>query len=44
MARLASQPEQLHRAAAVRGPYVQVFPFNQWAKDRKFSIRAYLTY
>lgn len=28
----------------VMGPYVQVFPFNQWAKDRKFSIRAYLTY
>jgi hypothetical protein len=27
----------------VMGPYVQVFPFNQEAKDRKFSIRAYLS-
>lgn len=27
----------------VMGPYVQVFPFNHEAKDRKFSIRAYLT-
>jgi hypothetical protein len=27
----------------VMGPYVQVFPFNQEPKDRKFSIRAYLT-
>ena len=27
----------------VVGPYVQVFPFNREAKDRKFSIRAYLS-
>ena len=27
----------------VMGPYVQVFPFNHEAKDRKFSIRAYLS-
>jgi hypothetical protein len=27
----------------VMGPYVQVFPFNQEAKARKFSIVAYLT-
>jgi hypothetical protein len=27
----------------VMGPYVQVFPFNHEGKDRKFSIRAYLS-
>jgi hypothetical protein len=28
----------------VMGPYVQVFPFNHEGKNRKFSIRAYLTH
>ncbi|MFN3396440.1 MAG: hypothetical protein ACK4Z9_06565 [Thermodesulfovibrionales bacterium] len=27
----------------VMGPYVQVFPFNHEAKDRKITIKAYLT-